>query len=412
MDRIMTNAEANLILLQSVIPADEKLYVWCFHDDGTYIASFCPEHLVSMFEKAFRALGTMEKAKQLANDKNRRMPCLIGSAVGMQWAVTFEAGRTDDLIFLIGPVFYSRPDAQQLQSSLHSEAKGYQNLSWIRQMCNSVDELPVIPYSIFTRYVMMIHNTLTGEQAGLDALHREDEREETAADNSPGVRNRLKVWQNEQALLRMVAEGNINYHDILKSSSDISPGVPVRGRDPLRQQKTSVTVFTTLVSRAAMVGGLSPETAYALGDSYIQNAEDCKDSGELSALANAMYHDFIYRVHYARANPDYSHAVQKCCDYIELNLDQKLSAADLAPLVGYTEYYLTDKFRKETGVSLSSYIRDKKIERAKVLLETTALPISEIADMLAFNTPNYFIQCFRNVEGCTPARYRKKNRTQ
>jgi AraC-like DNA-binding protein len=210
----------------------------------------------------------------------------------------------------------------------------------------------------------------------------------------------------------MVAEGNINYHDILKSSSDISPGVPVRGRDPLRQQKTSVTVFTTLVSRAAMVGGLSPEIAYALGDSYIQNAEDCKDSGELSALANTMYHDFIYRVHYARANPDYSHAVQKCCDYIELNLDQKLSAADLAPLVGYTEYYLTDKFRKETGVSLSSYIRDKKIERAKVLLETTALPISEIADMLAFNTPNYFIQCFRNAQGCTPARYRKKNRTQ
>jgi phosphomannomutase len=48
--------------------------------------------------------------------------------------------------------------------------------------------------------------------------------------------------------------------------------------------KTSIVVFTTLVSRAAMEGGLSPEVAYALGDSYLQSAEDCRDSGELAAL--------------------------------------------------------------------------------------------------------------------------------
>ena len=211
-------------------------------------------------------------------------------------------------------------------------------------------------------------------------------------------------------MLQMVRNGDINYHAVIQRSVNLSPGVPVSGADPLRQVKTSLVVFTTLVSRAAMEGGLSPEVAYAVGDSYLQAVEDSRDSGELSALANAMYHDFIYRVHHLRSNPGCSHAIQKCCDYIELSLDRKIRISDLAALVGYTEYYLTEKFKKETGVPVSTYIRFAKVERAKVLLESTDLSVREIAERLAFNTVNYFIQCFRETAGCTPAQYRKKKR--
>ena len=50
-----------------------------------------------------------------------------------------------------------------------------------------------------------------------------------------------------------------NYQAVLQRSIRLSPGVPVQGQDPLRQMKTSIIVFTTLVCRAAMEGGLSPE---------------------------------------------------------------------------------------------------------------------------------------------------------
>ena len=159
-----------------------------------------------------------------------------------------------------------------------------------------------------------------------------------------------------------------------------------------------------------MEGGLSPELAYSLGDSYIQAAESCRDSGELNVLAHAMYHDFIYRVHHLRVNPNYSYAIQKCCDYIELSLERKIKTADLAALVGYSEYYLTEKFKAETGQSVASYIRYAKVERAKLLLESTDLSIRELAEKLAFNTVNYFIQCFRDTTGYTPAQYRKRMR--
>ena len=190
----------------------------------------------------------------------------------------------------------------------------------------------------------------------------------------------------------------------------MSPGVGVQGREPLQQARISIIVFTSLVCRAAMEGGLSPEVAYALGDSYIQTAVNSNDAGELAALATTMYHDFIFRVHQLHANPNYSPAIQKCCDYIELSLDKRIQISDLAALTGYTDYYLTEKFKKETGTPLFLYIRYAKIERAKVLLESTDLSVKELSERLAFNTVNYFIQCFRDTTGYTPAQYRKKHK--
>ena len=255
---------------------------------------------------------------------------------------------------------------------------------------------------------MLVHNVLTGDQLGMEALNREAKIQEKEQPYEINQRNRIDVYQSEQALLDVVRRGDINYHHVLNRSSSLSPGVPVQGRDPLRQMKTSIVVFTTLVTRAAMEGGLSPEIAYPLGDSYIQTAEDCRDSGELNSLAHAMYHDFIYRVHQLRANPHCSHAIQKCCDYIELSLDRKIHAKDLAVLVGYTEYYLTEKFKNETGLSVSDYVRNAKINRAKMLLQSTDLSVSEIAERLAFNSANYLIRVFKELEGCTPAAYRER----
>ena len=184
--------------------------------------------------------------------------------------------------------------------------------------------------------------------------------------------------------------------------------MPVRSDDALRQSKTSIIVFTSLVCRAAIEGGLSPEEAYALGDSYIQSTENAKTMDDLEPLALMMYDDFVRRVHKCRTNPHLSQQVQKCVDYIEMNLDKKIRAADIAALVGYTEYYLTHKFKEETGLSVTDYIKFVKIERAKVLLKSTDQTVQDIATALSFSTRNYFSRIFQEVTGQTPMEYREK----
>ncbi len=409
MERNMTRGEQNLLMLESVIPSGEKLYVWCYDAAGNRIASSCPREDEDLLSRAFTVLGAREKIAEAAENAERRAPFLVGSPIGMQWAVTFEAERKRSLIFVIGPVFYSPPSERQLRTSLRPFTDSLEGARWSRELIAALPRLPVIPYVVFIRYAVMVHNTLTGEQLGPDALASVSASAGTQVPTA-GARDREKVWLAERALLQMVRNGEINYHAVIQRSISLSPGVPVQGADPLRQMKTSIVVFTTLVSRAAMEGGLSPEVAYAVGDSYLQSVEDCRDSGELASLAAAMYHDFIYRVHHLRSNPGCSHAIQKCCDYIELSLDRRIRVSDLAALVGYTEYYLTEKFRKETGVPVSRYIRYAKVERAKVLLESTDMSVREIAERLAFNTVNYFIQSFRETAGCTPAQYRKRQR--
>ena len=405
----MTKGEQNLILLESLISRNDKFYVWCFAPDGTYRASSCPEEERSVLEQAFRVLGGEERIIRYAQDKENTQPLIIGSPIGMQWALSYESERDRSLIFVIGPVFYTQPRESQIRDGLHIYRSTRKNMDLADRLIGLLSKIPVISYGIFIRYVVMIHNTLTGQQLGLEDLKFDQQPKEVNAGDITGKRDRNRIWLAEQVMLQMVRTGNINYHKALQNSSIQSSGVPVHGKDPLRQIKTSIVVFTTLVSRAAMEGGLSPEIAYALGDSYLQSVEDCKDSGELSALAHAMYHDFIYRVHHVRTNPNYSHAIQKCCDYIELSLDRRIRTSDLAALVGYTEYYLTDKFKKETGQSVNSYIRAARVERAKMLLISTDQSVREISEQLSFNTVNYFIQSFRSVTGCTPAQYRKMN---
>lgn len=211
-------------------------------------------------------------------------------------------------------------------------------------------------------------------------------------------------------LLRAVREGDINYKRIMNQANNVSSGIPVISKDSLRQAKTSVIVFTSLCARAAIEGGLSPDQAYSLGDSYIQQAEDGTDIGELAAVSNAMYDDFIRRVHRCRTNPNVSRQIQECCNYIEMHVEDDLEIETLARRVGYAEYYLTKKFKEEMHVSLNNYIKFVRVERAKLLLTTTDLSVQEIADRLGFCSRSYMGKTFREVAGCSPMDYRREHR--
>lgn len=120
-----------------------------------------------------------------------------------------------------------------------------------------------------------------------------------------------------------------------------------------------------------------------------------------------MYDDFIHRVHKIRQVPGLSAPIAQCRDYIEMHPEEKIRAKDLAGLVGYTEYYLTHKFKEETGISVSDYVKKAKIDRAKILLRSTDLSIQELSDRFCFSSRNYFSRVFSETVGCTPMEYRE-----
>lgn len=80
-----------------------------------------------------------------------------------------------------------------------------------------------------------------------------------------------------------------------------------------------------------------------------------------------MPKDFVTRVHNCKINQKYSILVQEYIQYIERHLEEKFSLNDLADSLGYTDYDMSRRFKKETSVPLSEFIRDKRLERAKFL---------------------------------------------
>ena len=58
-------------------------------------------------------------------------------------------------------------------------------------------------------------------------------------------------------------------------------------------------------------------------------------------------------------------------------------------------------------MSAQDYIHNKVVETAKYLLDTTEMPVNEIAQELGFNYPNHFNRMFKKMTGATPLQYRK-----
>lgn len=103
-----------------------------------------------------------------------------------------------------------------------------------------------------------------------------------------------------------------------------------------------------------------------------------------------------------------SPAIQSICYYIQQHLAESLSIGELAKRVGYTEYYFSHKFKKETGVSVNEYISNEKINKAKLLLSGTNERIQDISDSLAYSNRSYFYSCFQKKVGLSPTEYRKQ----
>lgn len=393
-------------LLRELFDLCDRLPVWTYDANGTLLGSDCAGEAV--LNTAFSAFGC--QAQVLAAAARGDDPVMLGTSLGLVWGAAFEKSDTGALqrCWVLGPVFYTSVSQGQIELGYGNYQGLELSLAWKEQFMQAAARLPIVTNVLLGRYLLMLHYCLTGRRLAISDLQLPSTTVPLPEQGDDGTasHDRYQIYASERALLDMVRNGDLHYQQAFSNSSLLSNGVPVSGLDPLRQTKTSITVFTSLVCRAAIEGGLSPEVAYPLGDAYIQSAESARTMDELRRLAPTMYDDFIHRVHRCRTNPRYSPMVQKCVDYIDLHLEQKIQAADLAAQLGYDDYYITRRFKRETGYSLTNYIKFAKIERAKVLLQSTRLTVQQIADGLGFTTRSYFIQCFKAVTGRTPTAWR------
>ena len=94
--------------------------------------------------------------------------------------------------------------------------------------------------------------------------------------------------------------------------------------------------------------------------------------------------------------------------YIDQNYAGELSLEGLADYVHLSASYLSKLFKREVGQNISGYIQQVRIERAKVLLRTTAMKTYEIAEAVGIPDPVYFSKLFKKATGQKPKDFRSE----
>lgn len=97
-------------------------------------------------------------------------------------------------------------------------------------------------------------------------------------------------------------------------------------------------------------------------------------------------------------------------EYINQNLNKKLSLDSVANATFVSKYYLCHIFRATVGMTVGEYITFTRLSKAKQLLRTTEDSISDISFATGFESFAYFSKVFREHEGITPSECRKKSR--
>ena len=344
-----------------------------------------------------------------------RTPVILAGRRNVRWiAVKQTCGDIITAYHILGP-FLSNPILSESAEPLVPEQHKDFPQQWIKQLTQILNHLSVIPIQCSTQFAVMLHKLVNDELVAADRIHYQPvpvpyllPRAAKEKAVKP-IKDRMHVYLAEQQLLYAIKEGDT---DAAAAASLMVKKQVGRIReytgDFLTNYKIACTTFIAICVRAAIEGGLSPSYAYPIGDSYIRKIFQATNQDYISELKSKMYFDFVSRVHELRINPTYSKAVLSCCDYIQLHPAEPLNIDFLAGRLGYSKYYLSALFKKETGSSIGDYIKYARIERAKVLLASTDMKVEDIWEAVGFSSRSVFGKAFRSVVGMTPREYRDR----
>lgn len=393
-------------LYLDLIACNQPLTYWKYDSQGNLLESTCPNE--KMLDDVFRIAGALSRA--LGDESG--LPMVLGSKSLLLWITERELhDKGSFTLHVLGPFFANEVRTEDVRR-FANQPQLSDSVLWSQALIDTLLTLPIVSVQFYSQYAIMLHFLLTEQRISLGDIQYLLEAGEAVPSDFSNLKahtdpkDRRDVYRLERALLNAVREGDLEGAAAMSLAGQTARVRQYTG-DSLRNMQIACTTFIALCTRAAIEGGLSPTMSYSLGDAYIKSIFLAKTNSEMQDIKDQMYHDFIARVHNCRHNPEYSKMVQSCCDYIELHLKEHLCIESLADRLGYAKYYLSARFKKETGVSVGDYIKFTRIERAKMLLATTDKSIAEIAELTGFASRSFFSNTFKRCLGSTPAAYRR-----
>ena len=217
------------------------------------------------------------------------------------------------------------------------------------------------------------------------------------------------TYREEQNLMSAVREGRVE--DALRLSQLMDDDNGRLSSHEINHWRNLAIVGIALVSRAAIEGGLSPQSAYRISGYYISKCDAQTSAAQILSMRDYAIRDLTTRVRQKQEQKHTSNYTESCKTYISRHYREKIYLEEIAEQLGISPSYLSRLFRKDTGISLQDYIVRIRVERAANLLRYSDRSLSDIAHYVNFPSQSYLGKMFLREMHMTPKEYRDRYRT-
>lgn len=231
-------------------------------------------------------------------------------------------------------------------------------------------------------------------------------RGENVDDVLVSMKTMEKRYEFENELMKAVSLGQIQ-KEMLFTTAFPENAFEKRSSDPVRNSKNYSIIMNTLLRKAAEKGGVHPIYIDKLSSRFALEIEQITSLSDTASLMRNMFRSYCRLVR-RHSMQTYSPVVQKAILVIDTDLSVDLSLGILAKQQGISAGYLSTVFKKETGKTVSEYIREKRIKHAAHLLATTHLQVQTVALHCGIMDVQYFSKMFKKQIGKTPKEYREE----
>ena len=169
--------------------------------------------------------------------------------------------------------------------------------------------------------------------------------------------------------------------------------------------KARTLELIVIISRSVISSGADVGDIFRYSAAYMQEIDHCDSVDQLSRWLSAVIEQFI-AVSFDYADIRHSDIVFKTMDYIRSNCLRRITLEEIAGEVYLSKSYLSSIFKQETGMSITDYINQARVNHSKKLLTATAMPLIDIANECCFGDQSYFSRVFKKYQGVSPKKYR------
>lgn len=328
----------------------------------------------------------------------------------------YAIANIKDIKLVVGPTRPLPISKQELKSIAFSLGIP---ISASDEFISQMESLVNLPLMSLLQIMCMIYFSITGKKKSLESVIIHEEKQTVIKDEIEKVDVQRSMEQTdvspynaldiENLLLDMVMRGDaVALNNFMSQAPALKAGTVAQ--EQLRQNKNIFIVTATLVSRAAIRGGIDVTAALALSDQYIQRCELADSIDQINELSYRMVLDYAERVAKIRLGQNPSVLVTKVSNYIQQHLSEPIKTEDIAKALYMGRSRLSTNFKKETGMNISDYIIQIKVDEAKRLLRYSNKSFLAISTYLGFSSQSHFTKVFKEKTETTPSEYRQMHK--